>query len=269
VYNASGDHRFNPHPLGHIIQEGLSNMRAYAPPVSVNGLSNDREGGKGRTEGRTDGRIDGREQQAANRTWLYATMAATQLTLFDVTDPDPTKARMLASTALVLPSRFSEWNSSTTIASTSTNTTTTKPGLKPDGIFAFGVGVVEAAGLNAAANAHYIYVAFSSKSGGMIGILPYRYDGQQTPQVQRYGSGVGGGGDGDAKGGIRADSARTHHSTGMFVPLMAVIASSTEKDAQAAYVTVDRARGRLYAAYSCAGVALFDITDPAAPKLEV
>ena len=78
---------------------------------------------------------------------------------------------------------------------------------------------------------HYVYVVASSLDGKIAGLFPFRSTGSKLE------------------------------------PLTFVFARHLETQAQAAYITMDVKRQRLFAAYSCAGVAMFDISSPSTPRL--
>jgi outer membrane protein assembly factor BamB len=112
-----------------------------------------------------------------------------------------------------------------------------------DGVFGFGMKVLQTP------DAHYAYVSYCtlfSETEREIGIVVF----QATPPSSR--------GDGSRGADLMLQQkriVRVSNSSGLC------------ENAQAAYVTIDKAGSRLYAAYSCAGVAMFDISSPEAPAL--
>jgi hypothetical protein len=96
-----------------------------------------------------------------------------------------------------------------------------------DGPFLFGIAVFACEGV------HFTYCAYSVASTGEIGIYVIQTTiSTGEPKMQLLGK---------------------------------VVAGHNRTDAQAAYMTLDRERGRLFVAYSCAGVAMYDLLDPSKP----
>jgi hypothetical protein len=173
-------------------------------------------------------RREGGGDGGAGGVWLYAMFSTTRLSVFDVSAASPADYRLLATTPVSAVNATDAFLFGSTVL-------THQP--------TSGLGTTRG-GTGAAC--HYVYTAFSSVSKRVVGVAVHRASLQPSTAASSSSS---------SSSLVLTDLGFVEAASG----------ASTCASAQASYVQLDESRRLLFAAFSCVGVAMLDLTNPASP----